>query len=66
MNREFMESSDGVHLMHGEYTLCGDAFDLGETEEGEPKIRTTAKRIVTCPNCIEIIELCKGVRRQTR
>ena len=66
MYREFMESSDGVHLMHGEYTLCGDAFDLGDTEEGAPEIRTTAKRTVTCPNCIEIIELCKGVRYRTR
>ena len=38
-HREFMVSEDGVHLMHGEFTLCGDAFDIGDTED-EPDAPT--------------------------
>ena len=38
-HREFMVSEDGVHLMHGEFTLCGDAFDIGDTEN-EPDAPT--------------------------
>lgn len=30
MTREYL--SNGVHLMNGEFTLCGDAFDIAETE----------------------------------
>ena len=44
--RKFMVSEDGVHLMHGEFTLCGDAFDIDD-RDGEPDapvMRATSER----------------------
>ena len=63
-HREFMVSEDGVHLMHGEFTLCGDAFDIGDTEEepDAPMMKATKHRAVTCAKCIDIILLCRNVR----
>ena len=63
-DRQFMVSEDGVHLMHGEYTLCGDAFDLADLgdEPDLPVMTATARRTVTCPKCIDVILLCRNVR----
>jgi hypothetical protein len=63
MNREFVEAEGTVHLVSttGEYTLCGDAFDLGSDIEGY-EWSATKKRTVTCPHCKDIIDLCRGVR----
>lgn len=61
---KFLENAEGIHLMHGEHTLCGDAWDAPETEadwEAGP-FRKTTKRTVTCPRCIAIIRLCRYVR----
>lgn len=36
---ELCENNEGVHMMNPvatEYTICGDAFDIGTTENGEP------------------------------
>lgn len=61
---EFAENLDGVHLMNGEFTLCGDAYDIAETEDDfqAGDIRPTKRRTVTCARCAEIIYLCRGVR----
>lgn len=60
--RVFVENGDGVHLEHGEFTLCGDSFDIGQTEgEDCGDYQPTRKRTVTCANCILIIKLCRGV-----
>ena len=67
MYREFGENADGVHLMNGEYSLCGDAFDVGSgglPGDEETDIVQTSKRTVTCPRCINIIRICRGVRTQ--
>ena len=67
-NSKYVENCDGVHIMGlagGEYTLCGDAFDMFSSERDMgPKyeFKPTQKRIVTCPDCIEVIELCRGVK----
>jgi hypothetical protein len=49
--------------MNGEFTLCGDAFDAPDSEEGweAGPFRETIKRIITCPRCITIIKLCRYV-----
>lgn len=61
--KEFMESSEGVHVMMGEFTLCGDSFDIGETEdEPDSALVHTKKKIVTCPRCIDVIKHVRGVR----
>ena len=67
-HREFMVSEDGVHLMHGEFTLCGDAFDIGDTEDepDAPTMKATRHRTVTCAKCIDIILLCRNVRIRER
>lgn len=59
----FVENADGVHVEHGEFTLCGDAFDIGTTEgEDCGDTRPTKRRRVTCPRCAAIGELCWGVQ----
>ena len=70
-HRKFMIGADGVHLMHDEFTLCGDAFDLRSTDfdlpmtDEEPRtllLKPTNQRTVTCPRCIAVILLCRNVR----
>jgi hypothetical protein len=61
--KEFMESAEGVHLMMGEFTLCGDSFDIGETEaDPESALIDTKKKVVTCPRCISVIRHVRGVK----
>ena len=66
--KEFVENADGVHLMsphQGEYTLCGDAFDMASASGGEHgqefDFKPTRKRVVTCERCSTIINHCRGV-----
>lgn len=54
------EDAQGVHLMTGEYSLCGAAWD-GEDGRSE-QMRPTRKRTVTCPECVRIILQCKAAR----
>jgi len=59
----FIENNDGVHVENGEFTLCGDSFDIGSTEgEACGDTRPTKKRRVTCKRCAEIILICRGVQ----
>lgn len=62
MSERFTENKDGVHLMHpdGEYTLCGDALDIG-SEQGEESMCPTEKTTVSCVRCVEIIDACRFV-----
>ena len=64
MAREFVKNEDGVHLMNGEYTLCGDAYDIAETESDftAGTLAKTKERTVTCERCVAIIKLCRGVQ----
>lgn len=63
---EFLEDSRGVHVIGlcagGEFTLCGDSFDIGSTEDDAEKLTETKKRTVTCPHCIDWIKHIKGIR----
>lgn len=64
MSAEFVEAAGFVHMMNPtlpEYTLCGDAFDLGSDEDGYEQ-RPTSRRAVSCPVCAQIIRGCAGVR----
>ena len=63
-NKEYTEGNGYVHLMSGnnaEYSVCGDAFDIG-SEPGMENLERTNKRVVTCPKCIAEIENCRGVK----
>ncbi len=62
---EFVLAEGLVHVVNpvsgGEFTLCGDAFDLASDEKGYEW--TPAKRkVVTCPMCGLIILTARGVR----
>jgi hypothetical protein len=60
----FVEAEGLVHLVNagqGEYTLCGDAFDMA-TEEPGYEWKDTKLRTVTCEKCAMIIVSCRGVR----
>ena len=63
-HHEFLENKEGVHLMYGEFTLCGDSFDIAETEEDFPDgpLVATSKKIVTCNRCASLMNHCKGVK----
>lgn len=64
----FGKSNDGlVHLvsaLNGEYTLCGNAFDGdADGQTNDPHAWTDTKHgPVTCPECSQEIENCRGVR----
>ncbi len=59
----FVENNDGVHIEFGEFTLCGDAYDIGSVEGEEcGDFRPTTKRTVTCKKCAAIVIMCRGVR----
>lgn len=64
----FVSNADGVHLTHGEFTLCGDAFDMPDTEASEAhlKFKSTTSQTVTCHRCIDIIDLCAGVHTRRK
>ena len=63
--------TDPKHLIHlmdsltgGEYTICGDAEDLRQDENGQPDFRgmdQVDSSVVTCPRCAETIKHCQGV-----
>lgn len=61
MAKEFGENSDGVHLMWGEYGVCGDAFDINAVDDAT-EIKPTTKKVVTCRRCAQVIRECRGVR----
>lgn len=72
MTREFVENDEGVHIMgidQGfEFTACGWACDAPSSErdfEYGP-FRSTAKKTVTCPRCIAVVEHYRGVRVATK
>jgi len=62
----FVEADGFIHVLtplNSEFTLCGDAFDLGAIEGCEDYThRPTKRRSVTCPNCARVVLLCKRVR----
>lgn len=66
--KEFLENDKGVHLAGvghgGEFTLCGDSFDIAETEDDyeDGHLVLTKKRIVTCIGCIAEIQNCRNVK----
>lgn len=64
MSAKFVEAEGFTHLVspiQGEYTVCGDAFDLGSDEPGY-EWSETKKRIIDCPKCSQLILGCRGVR----
>lgn len=61
---DFVEADGEVHIMNpsmAEYTLCGDAFDLGSDEPGYEQ-KPTKRRTVTCPKCAKIVIGVRGIR----
>lgn len=64
----FTENKAGVHLMdpiQGEYSLCGDAFDIdseADVDEHDGRLKPTDKKVVTCKRCKAVIMMCRGVR----
>lgn len=68
---QYAKSVNGiVHVISplgGEHTLCGDAFDIDseETEKDCAWVLLKRSATVTCPNCINVITVCRGVRTKT-
>lgn len=63
-DHEFGENSAGIHLISvvgNGMTICGDVEEGDAPCDIEP-LRETKARVVTCPECIRIIEYCRGVR----
>lgn len=67
--KEFAENRGGVHLMNGEFTLCGDAIDIEallEDDHNDGNPVPTDKKVVTCVDCVRIIQMCRGTRTGSR
>ena len=50
----------------GEFTLCGDSFNIGDTERDEDienPVFAGPGDMVTCPQCRQQIAACKQVKR---
>lgn len=62
-DRLYYRTADGVHLNAAtdDRTLCGDALE-GDGDNGLEEAKNWPSGPVTCPNCIRIIEHCRGVR----
>ena len=50
--------------MFGEHTLCGDAYDIAETEADfrHGPMETVSRGPVTCPRCVAVILFCRRLR----
>lgn len=63
--RTFIQMEGFIHLaLNSEHLLCNmSTFDAADTE-GDESLRwhPTTRSVVTCPVCVEIVELCRGVR----
>jgi hypothetical protein len=64
----YAKSTNGlIHLVHpaqNEFTMCGDAFDISETEDDADGSSWTecSPRPVTCPLCAQVVLHCRGVK----
>lgn len=62
---DFVEAEGLIHVvsptMAGEFTLCGDAFDLSSDVDGY-EWTNTKRRTVTCPACARIVREVRSVR----
>ena len=56
IEREFLENGEGVHIMNGEFTLCGDSFDIAETERDFEDGSTKRKREFSKSNVPIVLE----------
>jgi hypothetical protein len=61
---DYVKAEGLIHMVNpiqGEFTLCGDAFDLASDVPGyEWKARRRGP--VTCQSCAAIVIECRGVR----
>ena len=60
----YERNGEGVHAMFGEHTLCGDAYDIAETEADfrHGPMETVSRGPVTCPRCVAVILFCRQLR----
>lgn len=61
---DLVEAEGLIHLVNpaqAEFTLCGDAFDMGSEEDGY-EWHETERVTVNCPLCVQIIRGCRHVR----
>jgi hypothetical protein len=50
-------------LQGQEFTLCGVAFDAADSEEDETlRFHPTNRRVVTCPECANVVLACRNVK----
>ena len=65
---EFYENKHGVHVLLGEFTVCGFAFDAPETESADDvdglggHLEPAITHIVTCPKCAAVVRAMRSVR----
>lgn len=50
-----IDAGNNIHIVIGEYTLCGLAWD-------ELALEDTHERIVDCPDCVAIVQQLRRVR----
>ena len=62
MDVNFNKDNNGIHLMNGEFTLCGYAWDCYKDDCSLTEMKITKSKTVTCEECVDIIETCKKVK----
>lgn len=63
--KQLTRIGEHTHLvLDGEHVLCHTATsDAADTEKDESvRWHATEVKVVTCPRCVDIIRLCRGVR----
>lgn len=48
--------------VQAEFTLCGDAFDLGAHGEHPDPVFAAPGQVINCPQCRAIIVWCKAIK----
>lgn len=51
---------------NGEFTLCGDAFDLIAFGESDANNHAVSGEVIDCPQCRIIIDYCKSIKKGYR
>lgn len=53
-----------VSVINPEHTLCGDAFDIGDTEGDAPggSWKLCESQPITCPECSRVVMSCRGLK----
>jgi len=60
--RQYVQDENGVHVMWGEFTICGDAFDIAAVDDDAEEFVTVKAQPLTCERCVALVLFCRGLK----